>query len=94
MNIFRKAYEKVRDKVFGVARQATLGSPPNRVSSRRRLDQGPATKAYVKAQFPKGIFTKAMTVGKRQTIRDIMLYLRPEQREIAVRFGYNKGVQV
>lgn len=57
-----------------------------------RHDQGPATRKYVRRCFPQSIFTKKLTPQREQFIRAVMRRLRPEQRAIAIRYDYNKGV--
>ena len=60
--------------------------------SSRRHDQGPATAAYIKRLFPRSIFTKKMTPQRARYIHEVMRRLRPEQRAIAIRKGYAKGL--
>lgn len=88
----RDIYEAMRDKVFGRTRDDADSVPvPKRA---RRLDQGPATRWYVKRCFPRGVFTKALTPCRIKQIRDVMRYLRPDQQAIARRYGYTKGMNV
>ena len=90
MSIFRDFYSKLKNKIFGRAAESSLRP----VRSRRRLDQGPTDQWYVKACFPRSIFTKKLTPSRVNGIRNTMRWLRPEQRAVAVRLGYTKGVQV
>jgi len=59
-----------------------------------RVDQGPATVRYLRRQLPNGVFTKAWTPGRQKTMRDFLLRLRPEQRDVVYARGWNKGVVV
>jgi len=58
----------------------------------RRTDQGPATRKYVKRLFPRSIFTKKLTPHRERYIHAVMARLRPEQRRIAIFYGYTKGL--
>ncbi len=59
-----------------------------------RHDQGPAKARYLRRLFPQSVFTQKITPARRQTIRDVLRRLRPEQRAIVYRRGWNKGVTV
>lgn len=59
-----------------------------------RLDIGPAKRWYVKNLFPRGVFTKKLTHAREVQVREVFRKLRPEQREIALRHGYNRGLKV
>lgn len=61
---------------------------------RSRFDEGPAEVWYVKRKLPRSCFTKAMTPHRIQAMREALARLRPEQREIAYRNRWNKGVVV
>ncbi len=89
MSYFKDFYNKLKNKVFGIADPDEIKPRP-----RRRLDQGPAEQWYVKACFARSIFTKKMTPCREKYIRNTMKWLRPEQREIAIRLGYTKGVKL
>lgn len=60
----------------------------------RNLDIGPAKRWYVKNLFPRGVFTKKLTPARVEQVREVFRVLRPEQREIALRHGYNRGLKV
>ncbi len=57
-------------------------------------DIGPAKRWYVKQMFPRGVFTKKLTHAREMQVREVFRTLRPEQREIALRHGYNRGLKV
>lgn len=59
-----------------------------------RLDIGPAKRWYVKQLFPRGVFTKKLTHAREVQVREVFRKLRPEQREIAIRHGYNRGLKL
>ena len=59
-----------------------------------RLDIGPAKRWYVKRLFPRGVFTKKLTHAREVQVREVFRKLRPEQREIALRHGYNRGLDL
>lgn len=59
-----------------------------------RLDIGPAKRWYVKNLFPPSVFTKKLTHCREMEVRKVFRALRPEQREIALRHGYNRGLKV
>jgi len=90
MNIFRRAFDKIRE-TFGRERDE---KPSPWVRRRHRIDQGPATQKYVRRLFPRGVFTKRLTPAREQQIRDVFKRLRPEQKQIAYRHGYDKGLNV
>jgi hypothetical protein len=94
MSFFKKLYEKTRDAVFGRTTNEDVSPIPIERTQRRRHDQGPAEKWYVKARFPRAVFTKKLTRCRQKQITSVLLHMRPEQREIAYRFGYNKNIFV
>ena len=57
-------------------------------------DIGPAKHWYVKQMFPRGVFTKKLTHAREMQVREVFRTMRPEQREIAIRHGYNRGLKV
>jgi hypothetical protein len=59
-----------------------------------RLDIGPAKRWYVKGLFPPSVFTKKLTHAREVAVREVFRTLRPEQREIAIRHGYNRGLKL
>lgn len=59
-----------------------------------RLDIGPAKRWYVKNLFPQSVFKKKLTHAREVKVREVFRTLRPEQREIAIRHGYNRGLKL
>lgn len=59
-----------------------------------RHDIGPAKANYLRTLFPSSVFTKKMTPARRENMRSILLRLRPAQRAVVYRRGWNKGVTV
>ena len=59
-----------------------------------RYDQGPTNPNYLRRLFPRSIFTKKITPARAQRIREILRRMRPEQRRVVYRMGWNKGVVV
>jgi hypothetical protein len=78
----RKLYDEMKAKILG---DAVLG---------RDLDIGPAKRWYVKQMFPRGVFTKKLTHAREMQVREVFRTMRPEQREIALQHGYNRGLKV
>jgi hypothetical protein len=87
MSFFKNAYQKLRDNVFGVA-SAPDPTPDD------GLDIGPAKLWYVKRLFPHSVLTKKLTPSRAKEIREVFRRLRPEQREIALLRGWNRGLNV
>ncbi len=90
MSFFKDAYQKLKDKVFGVASDATPVGP----AAGPTLDIGPAKKWYVKSLFHRSVFTKKLTPSREKDIREVFRRLRPAQRAIALRRGWNRGLDV
>ena len=59
-----------------------------------KLDIGPAKRWYVKMMFPRGVFTKKLTHAREMQVREAFRKMCPEQREIALRHGYNRGLDL
>lgn len=83
---FRDIYNKMKDRAFGKAEETPAPEP--------RGDLGPAKVWYIKRLFYRGTFTKKLTRAREVEIRGIFRTLRPEQRAIALRKGWNKGLDV
>ena len=97
MSFFKNAYQKLKDKVFGVGPAADLtpgGSDSSAIWENEQLDIGPAKKWYIKRLLNRSIFTKKLTPSRAQHIREVFRRLRPEQRAIALRRGWNRGLDV
>jgi len=99
MSWIGKQWKRLKDAVFGTPKDDGPSKAEERrafepYGAGRRLDQGPATRKYVKACFPRSLFTKKRSAWHEWHIRRIMKRLRPEQREIARRYGYTKGMDV
>lgn len=77
-------------KVFGAATEESAPPP----IPAHRLDQGPCTAWYLRRKLPNSVFTKAWTPARQQTMLEFLRHLRPEQRELVYRRGWNKGVRV
>lgn len=90
MNIFKNAYQKLKNKVFG----AEPCADPTMLPEDELLDIGPAKKWYIKRMLHRSIFTKKLTAARRRHIREVFARLRPEQRAIALRRGWNRGLDV
>ncbi len=60
----------------------------------QKPDIGPAKRWYIKRLFPRGVFTKKLTHAREVQVRDVFRTLRPEQREVARRHGYNRGLKI
>ena len=43
--------------------------------------------------LPRSAFTKRLTVARQRRIREAMRWMRPEQKAIAYRYGWDKGVR-
>jgi len=82
----------LKNAVFGTEKEVDERKVFAPWGARNRLDQGPATAKYVKRLFPRSIFTKKMTPQRERYIHAVMRRLRPEQRLIAIRRGYTKGL--
>lgn len=86
MNL-RDFYRNLKTKVFGRVAEDKVSLDPE-------LDIGPAKRWYIKRLFPRGIFTKKLTPARIEQVREVFRKLRPEQRAIALRHGYNRGLKV
>ena len=88
MSFFKNAFQKLKDKVFGGGVAAVPDATPV------ELDFGPAKKWYIKSLFHRSIFTKKMTPSREKEIRAVFRQLRPEQKVIARKHGWNRGLDV
>jgi hypothetical protein len=82
MSESRKLYEEMKAQIM----EDALLDP--------RLDIGPAKRWYVKSLFPPSVFTKKLTHCREVAVRNVFRTLRPEQRKVALRHGYNRGLKV
>lgn len=64
------------------------------ISEMFKHDIGPAKANYLRRLFPSSVFTKKMTPARAETIRAILMNLRPAQRRVVYARGWNKGVTV
>ncbi len=87
----RDFYNKVK-KVFG--RAAETDQPAPACAPQRTSDIGPAKQWYIRHLFPRSIFTKKMSHAREVEIRKVFRTLRDEQRAIAIRHGYDKGLKL
>jgi hypothetical protein len=90
MSFFKNAYQKMKDKVFGAAPDVD----PVEQLEEDGLDIGPAKRWYVKRLFHRSIFTKKLTPSREKEIREVFRRLRPEQRAIALKRNWNRGLDV
>lgn len=91
----RDFYNNLKAKLFG--RVAEDIAPPEiraKLKREREMDIGPAKRWYIKKLFPRGVFTKKLTHAREMQVRDVFRTLRPEQKVIALRHGYNRGLKV
>jgi len=85
-------FRKIKDAVFGGEKEVDERKVFAPWGAGRRLDQGPATRKYIKRLFPRSIFTKKLTPQRERYIHAVMARLRPEQRRLAISLGYTKGL--
>lgn len=93
---FKAAFQKIKDKVLGpVEDPVKPDSLLNLITGETtKLDIGPAKAWYIRRLFPKSVFTKKLTHCREQSIRAVFRVLREEQRAIALRKGWNRGLDV
>ena len=90
---FRRAFNVVREKIFGASKWCEDDVAQHVLEQwGLRKDQGPATRRYVRSMFPPSVWTKPLTEARIGMIRAAFARMRPEQRIIARRYGYDKGV--
>jgi hypothetical protein len=57
-------------------------------------DIGPVNPKYLRRLLPNSVFTRPWTPSRQKTMREFLLRLRPEQREVVYAKGWNKGIRV
>lgn len=85
-----KFFDKIKS-IFGRKPKVEKFEVPDPVGD---LDRGPCTRKYLRRYFPNSVFTQRVTRARKATIRRALLKLRPDQRELVYRLGWNKGVRV
>lgn len=102
MGFIRNTFKKIK-KVFGGAppesdrghaRITSIDSTELELEPSESLDIGPAKRWYVKRLFHRSIFTKKLTPSREKEIREVFRRLRPEQRAIALRRNWTRGLDV
>lgn len=87
----RDFYDNLKAKVFGRVAEDIL---PPELQKHSGLDIGPARRWYIKRLFPRGVFTKKLTPARIDQVREVFRTLRNEQKVIARRHGYNRGLDL
>lgn len=88
------------DKIKGCVRrifgrgQDDAPEPTRNPFLKKRQDSGPATVKYLRRKMPRSAFTKPMNNHRRKAMLEALLQLRPDQRAVVYRMGWNKGVRV